>query len=39
VQNVAEAMPEVVKWLTRLMDEHVMRRVKETGLPDPLETT
>jgi hypothetical protein len=39
VANVAEAMPEVVKWLRSVMDEHVEQRVKETGLPDPLETT
>ncbi|MGC8667430.1 MAG: sulfatase family protein [Chthonomonadales bacterium] len=34
--NVAQDHPEVVDELRRRMEEHVRRRVEETGLPDPL---
>jgi arylsulfatase A-like enzyme len=34
--NVASERAEIVEELSQLMNDHVLRRVTETGLPDPL---
>lgn len=35
-RNVAEELPEVVAFLRKRMDEHIERRERETGLPNPI---